>query len=109
MVSSSRRDLRRLLLNNDSLNRVTIGDDHEALEDHSQRRVLPKLGVMKLQTLERGPPTRSCESWMRPRPATNAPESSAMNFTGVSVGARVFAQALHHESELVLKSKARSR
>ena len=108
MVSSSRRDLRRLLLNNDSLNRVTIGDDHEALEEHqSQLRAFPEFGVMKLQTLERGPPTRSCESWMRPRPATNAPESSAMNFTGVSVGARVFAQALHQELGLVLGSRGR--
>ena len=82
MVSSSRRDLRRLLLNNDSLNRVTIGDDHEALEEHqSQLRVFPEFGVMKLQTLERGPPRKGVASNMSPAAAVNAPESSAMKWT----------------------------
>lgn len=32
MVSSSRRNLRRLLLDNHSLNSITVRDDHEALE-----------------------------------------------------------------------------
>ena len=80
-VRRCRVDRGRVVLEDERLNRVIVGNNHEALH----ARQLPESLFPEKRTLARGAPTRLVVSCKRPRAETNVPWSSAMKCTSVHI------------------------